>query len=257
MVGPSYRYILLQSTADTRDLPLMIGPGDAAAGSAALMPLGSGRSPFWLDNQTYGFVRGVEGDDPLTGGDTEIVTATLENPTPVRLITAADLFARFPDNMPQRGLKIGYVATHPRQPDRLFIVALDDIGQRAYVIVYDVDTGLAEVRLQLLYSPSHSFSFSPDGRYLVMTGQDQNGASLGESSAVLLVHNIAENVTIPLLSRLPFFLPSVMYDWSGDSRWLAIVMEDNLIGLVAPDEGYTRLLPRATGECNSVAWLRE
>lgn len=257
MVGASYRYVLFQSTADSRDLPLVIGPGDAAAGSSALTPIGRGRSPFWLDNHTYGFVRRVEQDAQLTRGETEIVMATLENPTSVRLITTADLFAQFPENVPQRGLAIGYVATHPRQPDRLFIVALDESGQRVYVIVYDLATGQAEVRLQLLYSPSHSLSFSPDGRYLVMTGQDQNGVSPGESSAVLLVHNIAENTTIPLMSRLPFFLPSVMYDWTEDSRWLAIVMEDNLIGLVSPDEGYTRLLPRATGECSSVAWLRE
>ena len=257
MVSASHQYILLQSTADARDLPLVIGPGDAAAGSSALTSIGSGRSPFWLDNHTYGFVRRVEGDDPLTRDETEIVMATLKNPTPVRLITAADLFARFPENIPQRGLAIGYVATHPRQPDRLFIIVLDESGQRAYVITYDLATGLAELRLQLLYSPSHSLSFSPDGHYLVMTGQDRNGVSPGESSAVLLVHNIAENTTIPLMSRLPFFLPSVMYDWTEDGRWLAIIMEDNLIGLVAPDEGYTHLLPRTTGECSSVAWLRE
>lgn len=111
--------------------------------------------------------------------------------------------------------------------------------------------------MQLLFTLNLSLSFSPNGRYVVMTGQDNNATSPGNDASVLLMHNIEENHTTPFIPRTPFVLPAVVHDWSEDSRWLAIIMEDNLIGMVAPDSGYTRLLPRAVGSCTSVAWLRE
>ena len=74
---------------------------------------------------------------------------------------------------------------------------------------------------------------------------------------MLLLHDIEANKTIPLLSRLPFFLPSVVFDWTEDSRWLAVALEDDLVGLIAPDEQYTRLLPHSYGACTSVAWLQK
>ncbi len=74
---------------------------------------------------------------------------------------------------------------------------------------------------------------------------------------MLLLHEIDANRTIPLLTRSPFFLPSVVYDWTEDSRWLAVALEDNLIGLIAPDEGFSKLLPHSYGACTSVAWVRE
>ena len=79
----------------------------------------------------------------------------------------------------------------------------------------------------------------------------------GDNSAIMLLHNIAENHTIPVVTRLPFFLPSVVYDWTEDGRWLAVAMEDGLVGLIAPDEGYVKLLPHGYGACTSVAWVQE
>jgi len=34
-------------------------------------------------------------------------------------------------------------------------------------------------------------------------------------------------------------------------------MEDGLVGLIAPDEGYVKLLPHGYGACTSVAWVQE
>lgn len=154
-------------------------------------------------------------------------------------------------------MSLGYVATHPQQPNRLFIVVLDSAEFRSYVIVYDLNTRLPEVRLQLLYNLNHSLSFSPDGRYLVMTGQDRDSVLGNDDMGVTLLHDIAANRTVPFLTRLPFFLPSVVYDWTEDGRWLAMVMGDNLVGIVAPDNGAVRLLPHNFGTCTSVAWVEE
>jgi hypothetical protein len=256
LVAANNRYLIFQGEEGSRDYPLTLGAGDAAPGSLSLTPIGDGRAPFWLDNQTYGFIRRAETDGPIALSEDEIVLTTVGESSPLAIIPAADLYEFLPEVVSTRRLSLGYVATHPQQPNKLFIVVLDSAEFRSYVIAYDLKTRLPEVRLQLLYNLNHSLSFSPDGRYLVMTGQDRNAVSPGDNSAMLLLHDIEANRTIPLLTRLPFFLPSVVYDWTEDSRWLAVALEDDLVGLIAPDEQYTRLLPHSYGACTSVAWLQ-
>lgn len=258
LVAANDRFILLQSSGARPDLALSLGPGDAVPGSPDLRPIGTGRSPFWLDAQTFGYIRRIAADGPAVLTDEEIVLATLADTTPETVISAADLFGFLPEEIPLTRLSLGYVATHPEQPGRLFIVVLDELDQRTYIVLYDLETGLAESRLETLYyNLNHSLSFSPDGRYLVLTGQDRNTVTANDDNAVILVHDIAENQTVPLMTRLPFFLPSVVYDWTEDSRWLAVAMEDNLVGLVAPDEAYVQLLPHNYGACTSVAWVEK
>lgn len=256
LITANDRHILLQSLDTPRPQSLALGAGDTTPDSPALIPIGEGRSPFWLDNQTFGFIKRITTDGPLVLAEDEIVLASLDNPIPATLVTAADIIEFLPGDYPPRRISIAYVATHPNWPDILFIVVLDQRDQRAYIVHYDLETRLAEVRLDLIYNLNHSLSFSPDGRYLVLTGQDRNVVVSNDDNAVMLVHDIAANTTIPLMTRLPFFLPSVVYDWTEDSRWLAVAMDDNLIGLIAPDEGYTRMLPHGYGACTSVAWLQ-
>lgn len=256
LVTANNRYIIFQGPEGPRDYPLTLGAGDATPGSP-LTAIGDGRAPFWLDNQTYGFIRRADSGGPIALSEDEIVLAAPGESSPLMIIPASDLYEFLPEVVSTRRLSLGYVATHPQQPNRLFIVVLDSAEFRSYVIVYDLNTRLPEVRLQLLYNLNHSLSFSPDGRYLVMTGQDRNTVSPGDNSAMLLLHDIEANRTIPLLSRLPFFLPSVVFDWTEDSRWLAVALEDDLVGLIAPDEQYTRLLPHSSGACTSVAWLQK
>jgi hypothetical protein len=257
LVTGGNRYIILQTADEPRNYPLAIGDGDAAAGSPSLREIGDGRAPFWLNNETYGYVRRIADAVPTALAEDEIVLATLDDPEPFMTIPAADLYEFMAESIPARQLTVAYVATHPLQPDKLFIVMLDTRGLGSYVVLYDLQTRLPEVRLDLLYNLNHSLGFSPDGRYLVLTGQDRNTTTAGDSNAMLLLHEIDANRTIPLMTRLPFFLPSVVYDWTEDGRWLAIAMEDNLIGLIAPDERFSQLLPHGYGACTSVAWLRE
>lgn len=256
-VSAGSRYIFLQSSEEMRDVSLALGPGDAAGGASSLTSLGNGRSPFWLDERTYGYVRRIATDGPAALGDDEIVLATVDEPVPFRVIPAADLYQFLPEDATARRFSIGYVATHPLQPDKLFVVVMDPVDMRAYVIIYDLETQRPETRLNLYYHLNHSLSFSPDGRYLILTGQDVWRTTAGDNSAVMLLHNIADNHTIPVITRLPFFLPSVVYDWTEDGRWLAVAMEDGLVGLIAPDEGYAKLLPHGYGACTSVAWVQE
>ena len=255
MMTANSRFILLQAELEPGQQPLALGPGDATANARDLIELGWGRAPFWSDERTYGYIRRV--DEGSTGfNEDEIVIATLEEHEPQVILRTSDVYAFLPDLIDERDLSLGYVATHPRQPNKLFIVALDMRAQRAYVVLYDLAERLPEVRLSLLYHLNHSLSFSPDGRYLVLTGLDRRESMSSANSGMLLLHDIAANRTSPFMTRLPFFLPSVVFDWTDDSQWLAMALEDNLLGLVAPDEQSVQLLSHGYGSCTSVAWLQ-
>jgi hypothetical protein len=152
---------------------------------------------------------------------------------------------------------------NPADPQTLAITVVDGTGNnQVYVFLYRLQTRLPELRLETVSTISHSLSFSPDGRYLLLTGETRSNAPGGSisgpnSSTTLLVHDIEANRTIPFLARNPFFLPSTTHDWSTDDHWLAVSMDDNLIGLIALDEAYFELLPHTYGACTAVAWLRE
>ncbi|MEZ4517831.1 MAG: hypothetical protein R3C44_13765 [Chloroflexota bacterium] len=136
---------------------------------------------------------------------------------------------------------------------------MDELQRVAYIFSYDLALQTPEYRFRVRYDLNHSFGFSPDGRYLVVTGRDRTNGISGSAndSGVLYLHNIADNITIPFAIRLPFFLASVTYDWTADSQWLALAMDDNLIALVAPDERYVQTIVHPYGACTSVAWLEE
>lgn len=255
-VQSNQTYILVDSSNLSSGI-LALGPGDAQAGSPELTPLAPGRSPFWIDNRTYGYIRPAEMDGPTaTHGAEIIVTGTINDPTPQPVISLADLSQFLPDSIRPNRLSIAYVATHPALSQTLFIVVIDRDEDRAYVLSYDLDTRVPVLRLDLLANPHHSLGFSPDGRYLLMTGHDQNRTRMGDGSAVLLLHDLVENHTVPFVYRLPYFLPSVGYDWTADGRRLVMVMEDNLIAIIDPEQGDVQLLPHSHGSCTSVAWVK-
>jgi hypothetical protein len=246
------RVILLESTALFPEQPLALGAGDAAR-PEPLLPLGQGYSPFWLDNQTFGFIRRVNGPDAYPPDEVEIVLASVDDPTPQTILRGFDLVQFLPDER-VRQLTLAYGVAHPAWPGKLFIVARDDRAEEAFVFDYDLATGLPALRLTLRAEFNHSLGFSPDGRYLVLTGTGYQPSDPDSNLAPLLLHDIAANRTVPLLARLPYFLPSGVYDWTRDGL-LAVALDENLIGLIDPDRGGVRLLGHNRGACTSVAWL--
>lgn len=249
------RFVLASASGRFIEQPLALGSGDATS-RAGFTELEPGYSPFWLDNETYGFIQ--EGGSVFLGprGEQRIVIADVSDPATETLLAGSDLLQFLPEGQNPRSLTLAYVATHVHQPGKLFIIALDELEKRAYVFLFDRSTGTTELRLDMLYHLNHSLGFSPDGRYLVMTGQDNRATTAGDNSGLMLLHDIAQNQTTPLLTRLPYFLPSVVYDWSVDGRLLALALDDNLIGVVEPDAGLVEVLPHNSGACTSVAWLQ-
>ena len=249
------RVILLDGVEAFTDWPIALGPGRGAS-AGGLTNLGQGASPFWIDETTFGFVRRVLSPARGSRGDVEIVVGSLDDSTLQTVLTGSDLSQFLPNDAIVRRTTIAYVTANPNWPGKLFIVVVDRQAENAFVFFYDLTTGLPELRLTAQADFNHSLGFSPDGRYLVVTGTGYQPNDPDSNLAPLLLHDIAANRTIPLLARLPYFLPSVVYDWTPDGL-LAVALDENLIGLIDPDSGGVRLLGHNQGACTSVAWLAE
>jgi hypothetical protein len=122
------RYVLIDAGRGLQEFPLALGAGDAATNSNGLISIGEGRSPFWLDDQTLGFIhRSIPAGQGGQPGDDTIYLATVDDPTPEPLITIASLAQYLPDDNQSRRLTLGYVAAHPTQPRILIATLLDEL----------------------------------------------------------------------------------------------------------------------------------
>jgi hypothetical protein len=157
-------------------------------------------------------------------------------------------------------LHLIYVAPHPTNSDLLFVavaVMEQRRSERMLILSINRNSRLPLPRLQTDNTVFHSLGFSPDGRYLIVTGLDTSFTARSDPAGILLLHDIEQNETTPFLTRQPAFINSHAYDWSADGRWLAFAMDDNLVAVVSPDERYARPLIHGYGACTSVAWLNE
>lgn len=208
--------------------------------------LGTGYSPFWVNNDTFGFVRyAPETNEP------EVVVRPVSEDTLTTVITLADIQALVPNSVRQP-VNIRYVITHPAQPDKLFAVALDALGQEAYVFAYDLNSGTLDLRLQSQILPFHSLGFSPNGRWLVLTGTDNE--SIGGTST-LYFHDIAAHETKTYAAEYGRFMFSPLYDWSLDGNWLLFLVDRRVVSLVAPEYDYQVVFAHEQGNCLPVAWI--
>jgi hypothetical protein len=208
--------------------------------------LGNGYSPFWLDNDTYGYV----GQSTVTG-EGEVVAQSVDGGELETLVTLADLQAEVPDEA-LTVATIRYVITHPAQANKLFVVALDALGQEAYVFRVDRVTGEIDLRIQSQIQLYHSLGFSPNGRWLVLMGyqDDING-----QTTLFVVHDLENDETQTYTSSVDGLMLSPLYDWSADGNWLLFLMNGRVLNMVAPAYNYQLVQLHDQGYCTSMAWI--
>lgn len=144
---------------------------------------------------------------------------------------------------------------HPLRPELLFIVAMSGWDEQAHLFTFDRISGQVQHLMQNSYSSDHTLSLSSDGRYQVMTGRDLSYLGVNRDNALLLLHDLARNTTIPFLIKPAEFAPFPTYDWSSDGEWLAMMLDHDLIGLFAPQNNELKLVENAPGKCSSPAWI--
>ncbi len=221
--------------------------------------IGEGRAPFWLDDETYGYVR--QESTTLITGTSEVIIASIVDDVPRVLLDSASLAAVLPGDE-QRQTEYSYVTVNPGDANLLLITvyAYDPtslaLGGPPSGSVFNLlfDRRSKEIRRQWQSSFDPTFytaSFSPDGRWLLMDDLDRT-----RSMWSIHVYDVnggdAKTFTFALPANSSYAFPT--YEWSADGRWLAI-LSDGILHLVAPDHDYQHsALPDSPG-CIFAAWV--
>ena len=254
------RTILFDPSAATQNLSLYhadrqtLMEGEPVTEVANLNSIGQGRAPFWLDNETVAYIPREEGR--FSRPDQEVVFTPVGEDNPQTLISSDDLLEVYPDPAPvERLFWIHYVTVHPTNPNLLFVAAFGAWDQQAHIFSYDHSSGEAKHLLNAGYSANHTLSLSPDGRFLLLTGNDVDDPDRRRENALLQVYDLANDETFPFVIIGADFPPFPSYDWSADGHWLAMMLDDNLAGLYAPRTGALHLVQTTASSCASPSWI--
>ncbi|MFQ5421580.1 MAG: TolB family protein, partial [Anaerolineae bacterium] len=242
--SPNGRHTLVQIRS-------MLFFGDEAG--RPLQELEKGFNPFWLNANSFAYIRYV--NDESHQGMELVQTAVDAAQPPQRMI---------PEDADQPSF-LFYAASNPANSNQIFIAAPDPDPRSSGYQIWELSAnGSLTRRLTLdnkpfgypsLLTPSGypPFSFSPDGRYLVLT---ELAGEPVKSWQFYLVETATGatavyDIPYPLYpARYPF------YDWSADGRWLAI-MDDGFVRLLAPDFDYERLITYDYDACFFVTWVNQ
>ena len=223
--------------------------------------IADGRSPFWLDGATYGYLSGDE-----------IVVAGVEGDRRVLRVEVDFLLAEAAIG---GALTVNHVVADPAGSGTLVLFGEGSDNREKVVVLLQRPGGNAgwmerppqagnvtviERTADTVFGPRTS-SFSPDGRWLTVqvAGEDW---TRGE----FLIYDLLRRQVVarPRKSRLTFsgYFPAQNYDWTANGRWLAR-WADGHIDLIAPEYGsyrrFVKLPPSLAGSrnCPSLAWIRE
>ena len=287
----TYRLLPLEScddgACDTSDLPgfplwspdgtrtLLLVEAELFLGDAEARPersLGRSFSPFWLTDNTFGYVRLLGGSDQSP--EMELVLQSAAGGAARSLARARDLRQQL-DVPPKGTLRVQYVLANPADPRTLYLAAtlVAPGRERFYVLRLrlggDVDdlsaeTTLADVKVALAlddlpigdttfllptgYPP---FAITPDGRWLVIVQFLDAITNTWRLTLYDTQRDVTQSVTLnypAYPARFPF------YDWSADGQWLVLV-DNGYLRLVAPAYGYERVVAHDLSACRYPAWV--
>jgi hypothetical protein len=237
--------------------------GEGLPGDSRLRDVGVGYAPFWLDNETYGYVRLSSRAGPglmlmaiSSNVDQEVVLASIHDDQPQLLFSLSDLVPNLPLRAQQdRPLFIRYLLANPANADHLIVSLFDSGNMEGYIFFFDRATGEISRLLTLHHRAGQAAGFTPDGRWLAVTGNSQADLISAGVATTLYLFDWAEQEMEPIFIRRAGHYPSdLAYDWSSDGRWLAALAGSDHVLLLAPEHGYRQLIRHDAGDCVSLIW---
>lgn len=240
---------------------------------AQRIPLGPGFSPFWLDNQRFGFARYLEQEGRLA---VEVMLASVADPQPRQLLAPTHLTTAAGYRWPDQPVFVNYLFAHPGQPDTLFISGVlysqSSVNQGdsrqfrlfsvkvppgasrpadSLALLLSLDGVPASYPSMLNASGSIPFSISPDGRWVLLT-QVTNSVPAGWP---LYLYDVESDRLLTYTTDYPpqSFRYS-FFDWSADGQWL-VVVDSGFLHLIAPGFDYEQKIPLEQPACGYIAWL--
>ncbi|MCI0581040.1 MAG: hypothetical protein L0332_20345 [Chloroflexi bacterium] len=209
--------------------------------------VGIGREPFWLDEQTYGYLRTIS----LLG---DVVVATVWDDAPRVVLPADKLATAVPGLIDPEEWYISHATAHPSHPSLFFVTVVDIPGRQEFLVRYNWESDEAtllltrENRTGGLLQPL----FSPDGRWLVVQTDTFND-DLNQRLSDYYLYDIAqEKVTTLQIDHTTIF---PIGDWTTDGQWFVQGGNGYLI-LTNPAAGYQYLLPHDFNDCTAIAWTK-
>jgi hypothetical protein len=204
--------------------------------------VGEGRDPFWISNDTFGYIR--------TGSTSDVVSATLGS-DPQVILAMADLTQVITDTSIADFILIR-VATHPKDQQSLILMAGNRTGNQIYVAAYDMSNDSFE-SIFMVDVPATglvSVGFSPDGRWVVMKSPAPSRE--GQSTLFnLVLYDMEKGEYLVLLPVKSTVSPS--FGWSVDGRWL-FQLSDGVLIFTAPGEMYQHLVLHGLHSCRGASW---
>lgn len=229
--------------------------GDAQSSPDDRVSVGVGVSPFWINNEIFGFIRTAANVSlPVLQ---ELVAASVYNFEPEVVLTTAVLTEAMPE---QTGnpLFMRYAIAHPTNEDLLLVMASTQADD-SYLFQVNRRTQAVELLFPLdLSGGEHSLGFSPDGRFLVATSiiqQVTNSPGSTLSFGAMHLYDLASGELKTFLTNTDLFFPAFTFDWSLDGNWLAFTRGNNVISLLAPAYDYQQTIFHEEGNCTSLAWV--
>ncbi|MDX1417186.1 MAG: hypothetical protein R3293_23470 [Candidatus Promineifilaceae bacterium] len=228
--------------------------------------VGQGFNPFWLQQESFGFIRFSERD---SGMITEVVAGNVADEESFILLDS-DYLAGVMGAEHSGRIFVQHVATIPAKPDTIIIAAsgVRDLAGEYFIFSYQSqDKSHVNVggRVHLLlhnkgalggtpatltptgFSP---LEVSPDGRWVLVSELNSNKRNTWTFIFIDLDHQLTKQLSesFPTLpAQFPF------YDWSKDGRWLVIV-DHGFFRLIAPEYDYERLVPHEFDSCGFTVW---
>ncbi len=210
--------------------------------------LGEGVVPFWIDNEWYGYVFTIEGEQQ------GVVAASQADDTPRLLLTLDQLLALLPAETRPERLAIGHVELNPANPDQWFILAfgLDAAGSARQAVIFTYNWNGNELQVVLQSEQLNNFSLSPGGRWLATQRYDE-----GQEAWLLALYDTTDVTAAPRVLSFPSPAQSrPVYDWSADDRWL-LVLHQGLLQLYDPAGSQQGVYTPPVPGCSQAVWLNE
>ncbi len=226
---------------------------------------GAGFTPFWLDDEVFGFVRFAGDRD--TGINTEVVLGRIDGDGLKRLFDGSDL-AREAGIQFGSVLFVNEVAPNPADSGQLVVssTGIRDYAGQYYLFSVKVSDPTVEPEITLEVARSGSqggvpglmtptgpplFLFSPDGRWLAITELKS-----GEKETwTVLAHDLETGTSSQISDSVPAMPGNYpLLDWSSDGQWL-LVADRQFLHLISPARELQEIVAHDFDACSHVVWV--
>jgi len=213
-----------------------------------IRPIGSGSNPFWIDNETLGYLRTDQ-------DNAEVVVTTINDDEPLFRLAADELLQALAEEAQATDtLAIRQIMSQPTNPQLLVVDTAVPAQHTQYIFTVDRLSHKIDMILQLDDRYGFiDFRFSPDGRWFTLTTYDRLDPV--DATWSVYLHDMEQHQTT-LLAFNPISYPTHSYDWSDDGQWF-LKVEDGFITLLAPAYDYYKMLFFDAELCNSAVWVHE